>query len=285
MGDAAEQQEGEDEEFYTEGIQELMQARKDIARFSLPRTKQRTLYQKEESKIPLRIHVKHRKAIKEKLATFDIVGSQIPADRPVGLARFAPNGQMFAAGIWSGSVKLLDVPNLNTTQTLRGHNGKIRGLSWFPNSTLPTHNISPSSLNLASGGEEGNIHLWSLTQDTPLSTLSGHTGPVARIEFHPSGAYLASASFDTTWRLWDVTTTTELLLQEGHAREVFTVSFNTDGSLLASGGLDSRGRIWDLRTGRTVMLLDTHIKPIHALDWSADGYRVLSGSADGFIKC
>ncbi|KAK7520177.1 pre-mRNA splicing factor [Phyllosticta citriasiana] len=276
---------GENEEFYTEGLDELLAARKDIARYSLPRAQHRIAYQKMESSIPLRTHVKHRKAIKERLSDFDLYGSQIAGDRPVSIARFSPNGEMIAAGNWGGGIKLLDVPNLEEKAVLRGHNDRIGGISWFPGATLPDSNVSSSSVNLASSGGDGQIHLWSLEQDTPISTLSGHTERVCRTEFHPSGRYLASASFDTTWRLWDVNTTTELLLQEGHSREVYTVSFNTDGSLIASAGLDSIGRIWDLRTGRMVMLLDGHIAPIYGLDWGADGYRVLSGSADGFAKC
>ncbi|KAI9681206.1 MAG: hypothetical protein M1817_002488 [Caeruleum heppii] len=275
----------QEEEFYTEGIKELLQARQEIARFSLPRAKTRVAYQKLEAGIPPRTHIKHRKAIKDRLQGFELYGSQIAGDRPVSIARFSPNGETIAAGNWGGGLKLLDVPNLEEKQVLRGHTDRIGGVSWFPGSTLPGSSVSDESVNLASSGGEGNIHLWSLKQDTPLSTLSGHTGRVCRIEFHPSGRYLASASYDTTWRLWDVQSTTELLLQEGHSREVYALSFNTDGSLLASAGLDSVGRIWDLRTGRTVMILDGHIREIYALDWSVDGHRVLSGSGDGWVKC
>jgi U4/U6 small nuclear ribonucleoprotein PRP4 len=279
----------QEEEFYTEGVQELLEARRAIAKYSLPRAKARVAIQREESNIPLRTHIKHRKAIKERLQGFELFGTQILGDRPASIARFSPNGETIAAGNWGGSIKLLDVPNLESKFTLRGATGIVGGISWFPGATLQGASVSPDSLNLASGsggqGGKNEVHLWSLTKDTPLATLSGHTGRVCRVEFHPSGKYLASASFDTTWRLWDVETTTELLLQEGHSREVFTVSYNTDGSLLASGGFDSIGRIWDLRTGRTVMILDGHIREIYSLDWGADGYRVLSGSGDGWVKC
>lgn len=275
----------QDEEFYTEGIPELLEARKAIARYSLPRAKDRIANQKLEHTIPVRTHIKHRKAVKERLAKFDLVGTQIAGDRPVSLVRFSPNGEIIAAGNWSGGVKLLSVPNLEEEKTLRGHTDRVGGISWYPKSTLPGTTVSQEAVNIATGGGEGNIYLWNLVQDTPLSTLSGHTGRVCRVEFHPSGQYLASASFDTTWRLWDVNTTTELLLQEGHSREVYALSFNTDGSLLASAGLDSIGRVWDLRTGRTVMILDGHIRDIYALDWSYDGHRVLSGSSDGWVKC
>lgn len=280
--DAGDEEEGE---FYTEGSQALLEARKDIAQYSLPRAKQRIAHQRVESAIPVSTHVQHRKAIKERLRGFELFGSQIASERPMSIVRFAPNGEMMACGDWSGSVKLLDVPNLETKAVLRGHRQMIGGLSWYPGATLPESGVSADSVNLASSGGEGDIHLWSLSQDTPISTLSGHSARVCRTEFHPSGKYIASASYDTTWRLWDVATTTELLLQEGHSKEVYTVSFNGDGSLVASAGLDSIGRIWDLRTGRTVMLLEGHVAPIHAVDWGSGGVKVLTGSADGFAKC
>lgn len=286
MADVGEEDEedGEDGEFYIQGSQALLAARRDIARYSLPRTKQRLAYQRVESKIPVATHVKHRKAIKEKLSQIELFGSQIASERPVGIVRFAPNGELLACGDWGGSVKLLDVPNLETKTVLRGHKGIVGGLTWYPGATLPGSNVSPGSVNLASAAQDNEIHLWSLTQDTPLATLSGHSSRVCRTEFHPSGRYLASASYDTTWRLWDVNTTTELLLQEGHSKEAFTVSFNDDGSLVASAGLDSIGRVWDLRTGRTEMLLEGHTAPIYALDWHPDCYRVMTGSADASAR-
>lgn len=287
MGEEGDEEEEEehDEEFYTEGTQGLLEARRDIAKFSLPRTKAKVERQKIESTIPLRTHIKHRKAIKEKLQGFELYGSQIAGDRPVSITRFAPSGEVLAAGNWGGGIKLLTVPNLEEKVTLRGHVDRVGGISWFPGATVPSSQVSESSVNLASGGGEGNVCLWSLNKDTPVGTLSGHSGRVCRVEFHPSGQYLASASYDTTWRLWDVPTEKELLLQEGHSREVYSLAFNNEGSLLASGGLDSIGRVWDLRTGRTVMILEGHIREIYALDWGIDGYRILSGSGDGWVKC
>ena len=287
MGEAASEDEEDEanQEFYTEGPAELLEARKDIARYSLPRSQRRVHYQRLESAIPLQRHVEHRQTIRDRLSGFELFGSQIAGERPVSMARFSPNGETVAAGNWGGTIKLLDVPNLNEKGVLRGHTAQVSGISWFPDATLPTSTVSENSVNLASGGGEGDIHLWNLTQDTPLSTLSGHSGRVCRVEFHPSGKYLASASYDTTWRLWDVETTTELLLQEGHSHEAYTVAFNADGSLLASAGLDSIACLWDLRSGRRVLYLESHIKPIYGLDWSPDGYRIMTGSGDGFAKC
>jgi U4/U6 small nuclear ribonucleoprotein PRP4 len=285
MQEADEAPGDEQEEFYTQGTQTLLDARRDMARYSLPRAKERVAYQRREATIPLKTHIEFRNNVKDRLKGFELAGSQT-ADRPISIVRVSPNGQYVAYGTWGGKVALLEIPSLEQKKAYRGgHTERATGLDWMPGSTLPGSNVSTSSVNFASGGAGGMVQLWSLDDDKPLHTLEGHTDRVCRIAFHPSGKYLASASDDTTWRLWDVNTGQELLTQEGHSKEVYTVAFNGDGSLVASAGLDSIGRVWDIRTGRVIYMLESHIKPIYGLDWNADGHRLLSGSGDGFMKC
>ncbi|KAF2786122.1 WD40 repeat-like protein [Melanomma pulvis-pyrius CBS 109.77] len=275
----------EQEEFYTRGSQLLLDARRELAKYSLPRVKARVAYQRRESTIPLRAHIEFRNTIKEQMSGFQLYGTET-SNRPVGIVRFSPNGKYLAYGNWDGQIKLLNVPNLDQKQAYRGgHTDRTTGIDWMPGATLEGSNVSPSSVNFASGGGGGKVQLWSLDNDKPLATLEGHSDRVCRVAFHPSGRYLASASDDTTWRLWDVNTAQNLLVQEGHSKEVYSVSFNGDGSLIASAGLDSIGRVWDVRTGRVIFIMESHIKPIYGLDWSTDGHRLLSGSADGFMKC
>ncbi|RPB24737.1 WD40 repeat-like protein [Terfezia boudieri ATCC MYA-4762] len=282
MGEGEEGKDEEDEEFYTPGIPELLDVRRELAWYSLPRAKKRIEYQKVESTIPLQKHIKHRRGIKERLQGYGLFGTQIAGERPVSIARISPDSGLMAAGNLGGGIKLLSIPNMDEKVLFRGHTDRVGGLSWHPQATV---GLDAGAANLASGAGDGMIHLWSLDgKDTPLATLNGHSARVCRIDHHPSGKYLASASFDTTWRLWDLPTQTELLLQEGHSREVYSIAFQNDGALVASGGLDSIGRIWDLRTGRTIMVLDGHIREITGLAWFTDGYRVVSASGDASCK-
>lgn len=265
----------EDEEFYTPGGETLLEARREIARLSLARAERRIRDQKLEAEENLETHVKARRAVIDKLKTFDAAGSQSGFDRPVSATRYSGDSKTVAVGDWSGAIKLLDAKTLTTTKTYaQAHTGNVSGLCWLG---------GDGATKFISGGLEGHVKLWDASADdtaTPVQTFMGHEGRVARVDAHPTGRFAASASYDYTWRLWDVETGAQLLAQEGHSKEVFAVRFQGDGSLVASGGLDAIGRVWDLRTGRTALILDGHVREIYALDWSPNGYQVVTGSAD-----
>ncbi|TEB36569.1 U4/U6 snRNP-specific spliceosomal protein [Coprinellus micaceus] len=266
-----EDSEDEQEEFYTPGSLELLEARRHIAEYSLPRAQQRVAQQRLDSKMDLGRIVDVRKKVFAEVKKFSNLGSQIGDERPISQVRFAPNNQILATGKLVG----------NEIRALRGHGDKVGGIAWHPSATLSQ---SEDAVNLASGAGDGKVNLWSLNSDQPLAVMEGHQDRVCRVAFHPSGRYVASASFDTSWRLWDVNTAKELLLQEGHSKEVYSVDFQNDGALVVSGGLDAIGRVWDLRTGKTAMILDGHVKAILASTFSPNGYQVATGASDDTIR-
>ncbi|KAH9074721.1 U4/U6 snRNP-specific spliceosomal protein [Lactarius deliciosus] len=250
--------EEEAEEFFSPGSLELLESRRRIAEFSLPRAQKRVAQQKLDSKLPLSRIIDIRKRVFADVKTFSNLGSQIGDERPISLVRIAPNCEVLATGSWSGSVKLWNVPACTPIRTLRGHGDRVGGVAWHPQATLSQ---SADSVNLVSGAGDMCLNLWSLNSETPISIA------FVGWPFIPSGNYVASASFDTTWRLWDVNTSKELLLQEGHSKEVYTVEFQDDGALAASAGLDAIGRVWDLRTGILTM-----------------AYQIATGASDDTIR-
>lgn len=287
MKDASEKLEPSQETYYHAG-EALLKARRDITRYSNPRSLARLAFQKAESKIKPRRHLPFRKEIKDRVGEIDIWGSQQPFERPIAAVRFAPDSKTIAASSRGGDLKLIDIPSLEQRHTFRGHSDVVGGLAW---NTDATAFDNASGLQLASGDGDGRILLWSASSSAPVAELKNpelgsraHEARVAHLEFHPSGHYLASASHDTTWALWDLTTGSQLLVQEGHSEACHTVAWNIDGNLIASGGFDAIGRVWDVRSGKIVMYLDSHIDNVYALDWGTDGHRVLSGGADGFVK-
>ncbi|THH32454.1 hypothetical protein EUX98_g1730 [Antrodiella citrinella] len=267
VDDESSDDESEDggEEFYTEGSLELLEARRRLAEYSLPRAQKRVAQQRIDSKMPLGRIIDIRKKVFAEVKAFANLGSQIGDERPIAQVRFSPNSKILATGSWSGNVKLWNVPSCTPIKTLTGHSDRIGGVAWHPKATLSQ---SENAVNLVSGAGDTNLQLWSLNSDQPLAILKGHEDRVCRVAFHPSGNYVASASFDTTWRLWDVNTHKELLLQEGHSKEVYSVEFQDDGALVASGYQIATGsgddtvRIWDMRSLKALYTIPAHLSNV-----------------------
>ncbi|KAI8821661.1 WD40-repeat-containing domain protein [Fimicolochytrium jonesii] len=270
-----------EEEFYTYGPDELLEARKDISTYSISRAKHRLDCHRAELELPYPQRKKMRHEFYTNIKTFETRSLQYGDERPLSSCSFSPNSRLLATASWGGLVKLWSVPECTHLHTLKGHRDRVSGLAFHPGSTLSQ---SPEALNLVTGGSDGTVHLWNFNSEAPIGSLEGHEQRVTRVAFHPSGRYIGTASTDTSWRLWDAQTSQELLLQEGHSRELFAIGFQVDGSLAATGGMDAIGRVWDLRTGKSIMVLQGHVKHILCLDWSPNGYQLATGSEDNSIR-
>lgn len=258
--------------FYTEGTQELLEARKFIAKYSIVRASQRLQRARRKRDDPDEDEDAEIDWALRQAGTFVLDSSEIGDDRPLWGCSFSRDGNMLATCSSSGVGKIWSMPEVKKVSALKGHTVHATDVAF-----------SPVSDNVATASADRTARLWN-TDGTLLRTFEGHLDRLARIAFHPSGKYLGTASFDKTWRLWDIESGAELLLQEGHSRSVYGISFHLDGSLVASCGLDSLTRVWDLRTGRSVLALEGHVKPVFGADFSPNGYHLATGSEDNTCR-
>jgi WD40 repeat protein len=106
---------------------------------------------------------------------------------------------------------------------------------------------------LASGGWDGAIRLWRVSDGALLRTITGHTNWVNCIAFSPNGRILASGGEDRTLRLWRVSDGAQLQLYDRETgKSVRSIQFSPDGRLLAYGRLDAtvvvaRNPFWRIR--------------------------------------
>ncbi|CAG5030269.1 unnamed protein product [Parnassius apollo] len=298
---------GREGTWYHEGPPELRDARLWIARYSLPRAKQRLTKAREELKLPGSIRAAAKQESQRKASAMSIYCSQIGDTRPISFCRFSNDSQMLITSSWSGLCKVWSVPECRPLQVLHGHTCNVSSATFHPAAALPQHfrdkindasegkTGTPEAMEtnedksevcaMASCAYDGSVHLWNFSSDRPMASLGGHApARVARVEFHPSGRFLATTVFDHSWRLWDLETATEVLHQEGHAKPVYSIAFQGDGSLAVTGGMDAFGRVWDLRTGRCVMFLEGHVGPLLAVDCAPQAYQLATAAADHQTK-
>lgn len=267
--------------WYHEGSDDLTNARKFIAEYSLPRSRERLFHARQYRDLPeaqklSRLQKAHRSA-----SSITSLGSQVGDTRPLSSCNFSPNSEHLATGSFTGNVKIWKIPELEEVHKIAAHELNIGSVVWHPGALV---SIGEDECCLATCAANGEVKLWSMTSDEPLAVLEGHDGRVPRVQFHPSGRFLGVTCYDASWRLWDLEVEAEVLHQEGHLKGVHDIAFQEDGALVATTGLDAYGRIWDLRTGRNVLTLEGHLKEIYSVTFSPNCYQLATGSADNHIK-
>jgi WD40 repeat protein/serine/threonine protein kinase len=118
---------------------------------------------------------------------------------------------------------------------------------------------SPDGQTLASGGADGSIGLWSITDRSAirLQTLRGHTQYIRALAYSQDGTRLASGSVDRTVRLWDAHSGDALTTINPRNAGIRWVAFSADGSQLMTGGRRSLDW-WSVRTGQHDRSLAVH---------------------------
>lgn len=144
--------------------------------------------------------------------------------------------------------------------------------------------FSPTSEWLAAGTSDKQIHLFDVSTNELLHTMSGHVQIVKGLAFSPDGKILASASLDKTIKLWDTSNGNELRTLSGHLGGVSGVAFSPDGLTLASSSWDTSVIIWDMHTGNVLQKLTGHTDKVNAVAFSPDGRLLVSASDDGSVR-
>jgi len=279
------------ETFYTEGSQDLRNARLFIAKYSLPKARERIQRAKRQRIEDDETELKNENAdidedalktkqYEETFTGFTNVASEVGDERPLSYITFNKDGSQIATAGWSGNCKIWNVNTCKKIHELNGHKDRSLCVIYHPNA----ENMEPTTSTLASCGADGLVNIWNMKSHQPVRTFQGHTNRVNRVAYHPSGRFLGSASMDMTWKLWDIESGKELLDQEGHARGVYGIGFQNDGALVATAGYDEIGRVWDLRSGRSIWVLRGHNKAIHGVEWNPNGYQLATWSEDNTIR-
>ncbi|KAA3663849.1 MAG: hypothetical protein DWQ04_08710, partial [Chloroflexi bacterium] len=176
--------------------------------------------------------------------------------------------------LWSANDTLRQIftqPYFNNS--LHGHKNKVNSIVY-----------SPLRKIMASGDEDGVIHLWDMedTSSEPVA-LQGQVG-ISLLAFSPDGQILASAiGGGVSIQLWDMTNLdAEPKNLIGHFGQVNSIAFSPiNNRILASGGVDQTIRIWDLgNLEKQPWILQGHEASVNSIAFSPDGKLIASGSGE-----
>ena len=188
---------------------------------------------------------------------------------------------ILATGGEDNTVKIWDVDSDDDVplQTLRGHSGCIRSVTF-----------SPDGKKLASGSEDKTIKIWNVDSGECQQTLKGDRGHrdwIRAVAFSPDGKTLASGSEDKTIKIWNVDggeCQQTLKGDRGHSNWVWSVAFSPDGKTLASGSADCTVKIWQVASGECQKTLQGHSNWVESVAFSPNGQTLASGSTDCTVK-
>lgn len=110
----------DNEEFYSYGPDELQPCRQEITKYSLPRAKARLETTRQVKMIPPATQKKVLGSLYSRLREYDISASQFGDTRPLCAIRFSPCSQLVATGSFSGPVNLWNADGAGARIAFKG---------------------------------------------------------------------------------------------------------------------------------------------------------------------
>jgi WD40 repeat protein len=151
--------------------------------------------------------------------------------------------------------------------------------------------FSPNGKTLASGGWDGTLRLWNVSDPSRPRQITAPDamkapGAIRTIAFGPHGRVIAVGSSDGTIALWDTVTRKQLRAATPDSDAVESVAFTAGGQVLITVGDDGVVRFWDVDTLHPLgQLVKSHIGRIRRLVLSPDGSTFATASGrDGSVR-
>ena len=154
---------------------------------------------------------------------------------------FSSDGRYLAVGEGDdrgpGRVRVWDFPKRKTVAVLEADSTYVTSVAF-----------SPDNQTLASGGRQGHIKLWRVS-DWQLRGTIHRAGPIYSLDFAPDGLAAGSTGSSRALSLWSAENGKRIVFLPGHdgVGVVWATAFSSDGIWLASGSDDGMVRIQNIK--------------------------------------
>ena len=155
------------------------------------------------------------------------------------------DSQHFLTGHENGSISLCNGDSELITMEMTGHRTKVTSLS-----------VSLDSKLVMSGGEDGQVIVWSLQKGSKLKMLNNHKTAIVAVHF--SQRYIISADKSGAVCVRDFTTAKTITLATPYAQELTHLEMGMDATVLIAGYSDASLATLKLPDLTSISMLTNH---------------------------
>ncbi len=174
-----------------------------------------------------------------------------------------------------GAILQVDAATDAIVQENHEHTAGVWSVAWSPDGQL-----------LASGGDDGLVHLWYPATGEEWEYLAAHQYGVSAVAFSTDGSLLASAGGDGFLRIWDVAELRQVSEWADPDYGGFSaLAYAPYGTWLAAADWD--GHVWILDATDLTVLADWQAfaeGPVTAVAWSPNGSMLATAGEDTAVR-
>ncbi|KAM1398381.1 hypothetical protein ACFX2I_015839 [Malus domestica] len=154
--------------------------------------------------------------------------------------------------------------------------------------TVTACTISPDGCEAIVGGQDGKLHMYSITGDTlnEEAVLEKHRGPISVIRYSPDVSMFASGDLNREAVVWD-RASQEIKLKNMlyHTARINCLAWSPDSTLVATGSLDTCVIIYevDKPPASRVTIKGAHLGGVYGITFT-DEHTVVSSGEDAFVR-
>ena len=179
------------------------------------------------------------------------------AESSVPIIEYSPDGLQLVKAVFGEGAKILDSKTAKIDRVLRRHNGHVNSLSF-----------DEQGMRLATGGNDGAIRVWDLTQSRKnVATYATRPEKIRAMASNPSKPELALAmnavngnlgSSQFRIELLDLTSMKSRKALRGHTDFVTSVAYSPSGDRILTGSDDTKVLLWDSNLGKLLSTFSEH---------------------------
>ncbi|MEM1070109.1 MAG: hypothetical protein AAGI63_14500, partial [Planctomycetota bacterium] len=182
-----------------------------------------------------------------------------------------------------GSYLVTDVQGELLVSDLKGNVTKAVGPVDLRSRSM-TFNLDGTSV--AIGGEDGNVHIWDISEDTAkLDSRIRVPNSLAinQLAYLCGGNQLVTCSGENGVHVVDIASGESVFVFVGHGSGVFDLSRHPQSDWVVTAGSNGEAIIWHASDGRIRHRLRGHVGFVTSVAWSPDGKFVVSGGENGEV--